>query len=242
MFIEARSFTSNTSSSQRVNQTEGFQFSYPLPLLSVSRMRCYFSLLCLSWLFSQALAAQRGSVFRMTTPRKVLATSLLTVMPLLSFMHPVRTFADDFPARSSIENIERVMFSLKYMQDDIENKGDPDAVVTQTKFLIRNYRLKDNLQYALTFLSDERREEADKHAKNAVEDLSTIFEYFPEEVDDLTGRRSAPRELLSFGLEAIGAAKKELGAFLAAFPEDIVREVDDQVRREFTSTEAEKVL
>eukprot|EP01039_Chlorochromonas_danica_P001123 gene1123-1227_t len=205
-------------------------------------MRCFFSLFCLSWLFCQALATHAFRKALMTTPRKVLATSLLTVMPLLSFMHPARTFADEFPARSSIENIERVVFSLKYMQDDIEKKGDPDAVVTQTKFLIRNYRLKDNLQYALTFLPEERREEAGKHAKSAVEDLSTIFEYFPEEVDNLTGRRSAPRELLSFGLEAVGAAKKELNAFLAAFPEDVVREVDDQVRREFTSTEAEKVL
>jgi hypothetical protein len=41
-------------------------------------------------------------------------------------------------AQKAIENIERVMYSLKYIEDEIAIKSDPDAVVAQVKYLLSN--------------------------------------------------------------------------------------------------------
>eukprot|EP01031_Cornospumella_fuschlensis_P029411 gene29411-35501_t len=144
--------------------------------------------------------------------------------------------------RSAIENIERVIYSLKYMEDDIATKSDPDSVVTQAKFLLKNYRLKENLQTCLNIVPSSQRSEAKEHGQNAVEDLSQIYEYFSDRVDDMSGRKFAPQEVLQFAQEAIGATKKELKAVVSLYPQDLVREVDEQIRKEFTASEVDKVV
>eukprot|EP01036_Dinobryon_divergens_P027871 gene27871-36720_t len=100
---------------------------------------------------------------------------------------------------AAIENIVRVYKSLQYIEEDIENKGDPKSVISQIKVLLKNYQLKDNVIISLEI---EIRNEAKFHGTSAVEDLSQVFEYFSDEIDNMSGNKFPPRQILSFALDA----------------------------------------
>lgn len=110
---------------------------------------------------------------------------------------------------SSIENIIRVYKSLKYIQEDIESKGDSKSVIAQIKVLLKNYNLKENIINSLEVVSKDKaiRNEAKFHGTSAVEDLSQVYEYFSDEIDNMSGNKFPPRQILSFALDATKAAR-----------------------------------
>jgi hypothetical protein len=88
----------------------------------------------------------------------------------------------------SIMTIQRTRNSLGYILEDIANKGDATSIVSQVKFLVKNYQLSSNVQTSVEIIKDRKaREEATTHGKAAVEFLAQIYEYFSDQVDDLTG-------------------------------------------------------
>lgn len=85
--------------------------------------------------------------------------------------------------------IQRTRNSLGYILEDIANKGDAASIVSQVKFLVKNYQLSSNVQTSVEIIKERKsREEATTHGKAAVEFLAQIYEYFSDQVDDLTGK------------------------------------------------------
>ncbi len=64
-------------------------------------------------------------------------------------------YADIAPPKvtAAIENILRVYKSLQYIEEDIENKGDPKSVIAQIKVLLKNYQLRENVIISLDIVS-----------------------------------------------------------------------------------------
>ena len=158
---------------------------------------------------------------------------LLATMSLL-FLNPICALPQDIDDSMirSMENISRVKYSLKSINNDIEKGSDTKAIIFQVKSLLNNYRLKDSFQTTLA-LSGSKRDDAKLHAKNAYEDLSSIFEYMTDSIDDVSGNKIPPRELLSFALQAISATSKEIDFFFQDLPHDIVNKVDADISNEF---------
>eukprot|EP01041_Mallomonas_annulata_P004996 gene4996-9995_t len=156
-------------------------------------------------------------------------------MNILAF--PVASISQDLDSSSirAIENITRVKYSLHSVQDDIDKGSDAKAIINEVKALLQNYRLKDSLKTA-TELSGSKRSDARDHANNAFEDLSSVFEYMSDNIDDVSGNRIPPREILTFTQQATSAADKELGLFLSDLPSEIVNSINSQVADEFSAT------
>ena len=107
-------------------------------------------------------------------------------------------------------NVLRVSYSLKLIDKSIETVGDVKLVVSQIDKLMTNYKLKDNLQLSLDLVDNKKRDDARARGQAAFEDLSLVSEYYSDEVDDMSGKKKIPREVLKFAAGASVAAQKEL--------------------------------
>lgn len=134
-----------------------------------------------------------------------------------------------------VANIDRVTRSLDYITQDIEKKGDAKAIVSQIKFMLSNYKLRENIQTSLSFVPAGKKESAKSHGLTAIEDLALIYEYYSDDVDNMSGNRSPPREVLQLAQDAVKAAKKELLLLIDSYPEDIKTEALEKVAAEFAS-------
>jgi hypothetical protein len=77
-------------------------------------------------------------------------------------------------------------------------------------------------------------QEARSHGRTAYEYLTTIYEYFEDDIDDMTGKKSPPKEVLLLSQEGTEAASKELKTFLSYVqPPDLSSAVSSQVKQEF---------
>ena len=132
----------------------------------------------------------------------------------------------------SIENIERVYDSLKFVQDDINNKGDAKDIIKQIKFLLNNYKLKDNIILSIELVDSSKKSIARDYGINAVEDLTQVYEYYFDEVDNMSGNTFPPKEVLTFANDAINAARKELNSLKALYPAEVLNDVDKKLASE----------
>ena len=137
---------------------------------------------------------------------------------------------------SSVENIARVKASLKYVNDDIEKGIDASQVVRQVKLLLNNYKLKENVYASLELVPSNKKDDARGHGRAAIEDLTAVFEYFSDELDDLTGERKVPREYFDFTMRSLNAADRELGDLLLSFPRDIVDTISLKISQEYNGS------
>lgn len=133
----------------------------------------------------------------------------------------------------AVEVVIRVTNSLKYIEEDIANKGDPKDVLKQIKFLVNNYKLKDNVALALSTVVTNK-VDAKLHGTNAVEDLAQVFEYFADEIDNMSGNVLPPKDILMFADQATRAAEKELKLFLQSIPSDITDDVNQKLASEIS--------
>lgn len=106
-------------------------------------------------------------------------------------------------------NVLRVSYSLKLIDKSITTVGDVKLVVNQIGKLMQNYKLKDSLQLSLDLVDNKKRDEARGHGLAAFEDLSLVSEYYSDEIDDMSGKKKIPREVLQFAAGASIAAQKE---------------------------------
>jgi len=143
--------------------------------------------------------------------------------------------------RSSISTVElesanqlaRVMYSLDYISDDIDKGITSQQVITQIKTLLGNYNLKDNIRKTVALVpSGPSREKAYEKGVSAIEDLSSIFEYFN---DGITESKVSPRELLMFAQKATKSAKDDLGFIInECLSKDLAQRVNAKVTAEFS--------
>lgn len=148
--------------------------------------------------------------------------------------------------KKSIENILRVTKSLKFIQNDINGEGTPESIISQIKFLINNYKLKDNINNSLLIINKNKLNinsnsysgnngysYCKEHGSNAVENLVQVYEYYSDEIDNFSGKKFPPKEVLMFALEATKATDKELKILLDCYPADIMSELDQKISKEY---------
>jgi hypothetical protein len=140
----------------------------------------------------------------------------------------------DHAGINALEQIMRVQRSLAYIDDTINNEGNPTAVVSQINLLLKNYKMKENVMNSLTLIADgARREEARTHGVAAIDDLQVVTEYFDDDINDTTGQKTPPRAVLQLAVQATAAANKELSDLYRLFPSDIVTTSTNKVALEF---------
>eukprot|EP01038_Epipyxis_sp_PR26KG_P010452 gene10452-14040_t len=75
--------------------------------------------------------------------------------------------------QDAISNLKRIGESLGYIQDDINANGDIISIIKQIKFLLKNYNIRENVQFAEPLLvSSSKKQEAKEHGIAIIEDLS----------------------------------------------------------------------
>ena len=141
--------------------------------------------------------------------------------------------AVDDSTSDALANVLRVSYSLKNVDETIEKGNDVKLVVQQISSLVKNYKLKDNLNLGLAAVSDAKREEARGHARAAVEDLSLVSEYYEDDINDMTGKKTPPKEVLTLAIQATKATRSEIDAYLSLVPSDVAGQLQAQVKEEF---------
>lgn len=161
---------------------------------------------------SSAMAWRISTLFR-----KSLAVASLSVGLVSS--GPFAALADDYRSEAAVKNVARVYYSLGNVYDDIEKNGaDVTTVRKQIGLVQQNYKLRDNIRKSLDDIEGKKREEAYTHGLSCVEDLALISEYFEDDIDDATGKKTPAKETLQLAEKAVVAARNELEAFIGYVP------------------------
>jgi hypothetical protein len=149
------------------------------------------------------------------------------------FLAPIPALADVASARSGLEQVYRVRLSLNYVNQDIERGSGVGDIIKQIKLLLTNYQLKDNIRKSMELIPKPQREDARTHGIAAFEDLSTIFEYFKDDIDEATGSNIPNSQVMKLAYDATKAASIELDTFVKDIPPDIASEIQTKIEREF---------
>jgi hypothetical protein len=115
---------------------------------------------------------------------------------------PAVAVAASTDSLSGLDTVVRVKYSLDSVAETINSSGDAGTVVAQIERLLNNYQFKDNLKKAIELVPPTRLVDARSHAAVAEEDLRLVTEYFEDNVDNMSGTRRPPRELLQFSSQA----------------------------------------
>lgn len=185
-----------------------------------------------------------GNAFSMELPH---ASKLLKLMnrhttkmmlPLALFMQTMNSVGAIDVDTNCLKNVIRVQTSLQYVEKDIEQIAEMPKIIANIKALQRNYKLDENIMKTLNLVPtlNSARSDAREHGRAAIEDLAQIYEYFSDQIDDLTGNPKTTPETLRFALEATKAAEKELSLLVDAVPSEIASEAINEVKSEFTSS------
>ena len=177
-------------------------------------------------LLASLLIASSSSRLSLLTSR-LLSRAVLPVA-LAALAPPLATLAASGASSQAVQSLKTVYLfrdSLQYIDDDIEKGVDARGIVNEIRTLYKNYNLKENVRTALSMVDSNQRADAKEHGLQAVEDIAAIYEYFEDKVDNQSGTRTPPKEVLLFSKKAILASGKELGQFLSYFPDELIKEV-----------------
>ena len=137
----------------------------------------------------------------------------------LTLSGPLTVHAADFKSEAAAKSIARVYYSLGNVYDDIEKNGaDVTSVRKQIGLVQVNYKLKDNLRKCLDDIESKKREEAYTHGISCIEDLALISEYFEDDIDNETGKKTPAKETLQLAEKAVIAARNEIETFIGYLP------------------------
>jgi len=180
------------------------------------------------------LCATTATAARVTLARKCAAAfAAATISTPALFLTSAVAGAVDESTSSALANVLRVSYSLKNVDETIEKGNDVQLVVQQINSLVKNYKLKENLNAGLAAVSDAKREEARGHARAAIEDLSLVSEYYEDDINDMTGKKTPPKEVLQLAYQATKATRSEIDAYLSLVPSDVATPLKTQVSEEF---------
>ena len=152
--------------------------------------------------------------------RKKVATAAIAAAPLMVMTQQTYA-AQQYRSEGAVKNVARVYYSLGNVYDDIEKNGaDATTVRKQVNALLTNYKLKDNIRKTLDDIEGggRRKDEAYTHGISCIEDLALISEYFEDEIDNESGRKTPARETLQVAEKAVVAARTELETFINYVP------------------------
>ena len=169
---------------------------------------------------------------------KTLHKSTLSVLASLPLICQI-SMATEISNLDSLRNVLRVEYSLKYIEQDFEKIANMPKIINSIKALQRNYKLQDNIAKTMELIpasNEQMKNEARVHGKFAIEDLTLIYEYFSDQVDDITGLPKTTPETLKFAYQAIKAAENELSLLISAIPREVKDEVVKEIQNEFASS------
>jgi hypothetical protein len=147
-------------------------------------------------------------------PQALIASLLLSFNPVI--VHAI----DKSPSLVALRNIQRVQESLQYVRQDIEKGSTPGEILKEVQILLKNYKLRENIDLSTQLVSKESRYDAQKLGREAFEDLAQVTEYFPDEFDDVSGKKVVPQEILMFAQQATQSAEKKLNQMMTMFPSE----------------------
>lgn len=98
---------------------------------------------------------------------------------------------------------------------------------------MKNYNLKESILSSLDVINKSSFDQAKTHGLAAVEDLSQIFEYFSDEVDNMSGNKFPPKEVLIFAQDALKASKQELKLLIESYPSTLLQDIEAKISAEF---------
>jgi hypothetical protein len=173
----------------------------------------------------------KATLFKNSILQKTIAATGLTSSLVFGIVNPSLAESPD----NAIANVARVTYSLKYVDDSINQSGDAESVVSQIRLLMKNYKLKDNLRDSLSVVPSNKKDDAKTHAQNVIEDLSQIFEYFSDDIDNMSGKKTPPKEVLGFAQQAVKAAQGELNELIKLYPSEFAGPILSKVESEFKS-------
>lgn len=171
---------------------------------------------------------------RILSPNTILKSTLSILASL-----PMISMATEVPNLDSLRNLLRVEYSLHYIEQDIEKIANMPKIINSIKSLQQNYKLQDNIAKTVDLISSSNEQakiEARIHGKFAVEDLTLIYEYFSDQVDDITGLPKTTPETLKFAYQATKAAENELSLLISAIPREFKEEIVKEIQNEFSSS------
>eukprot|EP00640_Fibrocapsa_japonica_P005192 CAMPEP_0113936068 /NCGR_PEP_ID=MMETSP1339-20121228/3059_1 /TAXON_ID=94617 /ORGANISM="Fibrocapsa japonica" /LENGTH=209 /DNA_ID=CAMNT_0000938407 /DNA_START=196 /DNA_END=825 /DNA_ORIENTATION=+ /assembly_acc=CAM_ASM_000762 len=148
------------------------------------------------------------------------------------------------PLEECLESVALVQLTTKQLEDDITNGQEIGDIPAQAQLLLRNYKLEENLRQGVQYLeSNAERVEATKYAKEALEDLILITEYFPESYDNFTGKRlpsslTLTPEKIKFSVKALSSNTKALEGYLSTMPVEMVAKVKQSIAEDMAESEA----
>lgn len=140
---------------------------------------------------------------------------------------------DSSPAEEALTRVIIVKDSTEQLEDELTNGNSYPDVKALINSLLRNYQLKNSMDTSLALLPSSlpsaTKEDAKKHAKNALENLIIILEYFPQDQAGPLENKTLKPEQLEFTIKALKATRKELAEFLGFFDEGLRKKLAEGV-------------
>lgn len=158
--------------------------------------------------------------WRLASSRKAICVASISALSWLPLQTPsLVANAADYKSEGAVKNVARVYHSLNNVYEDIEKNGADASTVRKSVIILQdNYKLRDNIRKSLDDIEGKKREEAYTHGLSCVEDLALISEYFEDDIDDATGKKTPAKETLQLAEKAVVAARTELDTFLSYVP------------------------
>jgi len=143
----------------------------------------------------------------------------------IPIVHAVEYSDIDQVSKSALMNVYNVFLNLKYVENDIENGESSQTIIKEVRTLLTNYRLKDSLQKCVVFSNNKN--EAESIGRNIIENLNLIYEYYEDNIDNMTGIKTPPREVLLFAKSSLSATTNEFNKLFNLYPSNIIEKVKE---------------
>lgn len=151
--------------------------------------------------------------------------------PILSssipLVHAIEYNDIDQASKSALINVYNVFLNLKYVENDIENGKSTPTIVKEVRTLLTNYRLKDSLQKSVSLSNNKK--EAEVIGRTIIENLNLIFEYFEDDIDNMSGIKTPPKEVLLFAKSSLSATTTEFNKLFTLYPSNVIEKLKENV-------------
>lgn len=153
----------------------------------------------------------------------------IPAIPLSSIplVHAIEYDDIDQATKSALINVYNVFLNLKYVENDIENGESPQTIIKEVRTLLSNYRLKESLQKSVKL--SKNKGEAEEISRNIIENLNLIFEYYEDNIDNMSGLKTPPKEVLLFAKSSLSATAIEFNKLFNLCPSNIIEKLKETV-------------
>ncbi len=150
---------------------------------------------------------------------------IIPVISKIPLVHAIEYNDIDQASKSALTNVYNVFLNLKYIENDIENGESPQTIIKEVRTLLTNYRLKDSLQKSLVLANNKN--EAESIGRNIIENLNLIYEYYEDNIDNMTGVKTPPKEVLLFAKSSLSATTIEFNKLFNLYPLNVIEKLKE---------------